>query len=163
MSLAVVKSEMSKMNYSNLLSLVHKPFVNCIRGSDKMVNGSPTGKVFVFLTGIVYGTLYWYRSSFGPIIDVLQSEFHATSSEIGLMTALFWFGYVILQIPCGVLLQYLTAKFIIIISSLLFAITTLLFSLPLDARSIIWLGFVMILTGVVAPPVWLASLKSPNN
>ena len=54
-----------------------------------IATGITAGKVFIALTGILYATQAWYRSSFGPIVDVLQSELHATSGEIGFMNALY--------------------------------------------------------------------------
>lgn len=118
-----------------------------------------SGKALICLCGVLYAANFWYRASFGPILDVLQSEFHATSGQIGLMTALFWFGYVLLQIPSGLLLQSVTVEFTIIVSTLLFAVTTLLFAVPFNVESIILPSGIMILSGIATAPVFLASTK----
>merc|ERR1719334_2181071 len=91
----------------------------------------------ICLSGILYATNFWYRGSFAPITDVLQSELNATSGQIGLISALFWFGYVILQIPSGLVLQYLTAESVAIASGFLFAISAFLFAIPTNSGSIV--------------------------
>lgn len=121
--------------------------------------GSTAGKVFIALTGILYAIQVWYRSSFGPIIDVVQSEIHATSGQIGLMNSLFWFGYMTCQIPSGLLLQYFTAELTVLISAVLTAITVFLFAVPINAGSIVLPFLAFGLSGIVTAPIFLASCK----
>ena len=139
--------------------LTSHPLLPSSSRTQTMTPNGFAGKLYICSTGIVFAVIYWYKASFAPIIDVLQSEFNATSSEIGLMTSLFWFGYVTFQIPSGLVLQYLTAEFTAILSSFLFAVTVCLFSLPFNVNSIIWPGIVMILSGIVCAPIFLTSMK----
>lgn len=124
-----------------------------------MVSRDNAAKLLILLTGILNATNSWYRSSFAPIIDILQTEFNATSGQIGLMTALFWFGYVILQIPSGLVLQYVTVEFALIISASLSAVAMFLFAIPINIDSVVFPSIIMIVSGILTAPVFLASCK----
>ena len=122
-------------------------------------NKQRVNQAFVWLTGILYATNFWYRASFAPITDVLQSEFNATSAEIGRMYALFWFGYVIFQIPSGLLLQYVSAEFVAVICGFLCAIAALFFALPIGGDSIVFPTAIMVLSGIASSPILLVKFK----
>ena len=75
------------------------------------------------------------------------------------MSALFWFGYVILQIPSGLVLQYVTAELVSIVSGLLFAISAFLFAIPTNSNTIVLPTIIMILSGIASAPLLLATFK----
>eukprot|EP01084_Bolivina_argentea_P203380 347385_1 len=110
---------------------------------------------FISLAAGLYTLSFFYRGSIAPITDVLEAEFNATSSQIGLMSSSFFFGYFILQIPCGILLQYITSEFIILLSAILFGITSLLFGLPMNTNSR-FSSIIMLISGIAIAPVFLA-------
>ena len=85
----------------------------------------------ITLGAITYLLTYFYRGSIAPITDVFETEFNATSSEVGFMSSVFWLSYFIVQIPCGIIIQFLKPEFILLISLILFTINTFLFSLHL--------------------------------
>ena len=115
--------------------------------------------LLIWCSGVLYGANFWYRSSFGPITDVLASEFNATSGQIGFISALFWFGYVLPQIPSGLFLQYVTAEFSIIISGCLFALSSFLFAIASYKDSVLFPSIAMVLSGIASAPVLLAMFK----
>eukprot|EP01083_Nonionella_stella_P263854 895794_1 len=64
-----------------------------------------TDYIIALFGGLTFCLFFFYRGSLSPIVDVLEQEFHATSSQIGLMSSLFYVGYAIIQIPCGFALE----------------------------------------------------------
>ena len=63
-----------------------------------MINHRYKDYLSVIFTGWLYVISYFFRGSIAPITDVLEHEFNATSSEIGLMSSLFWLTYSLLLI-----------------------------------------------------------------
>ena len=117
--------------------------------------------ITVVLTGWLYALTFFFRASIAPITDVLETEFNATSSEIGLMSSLFWLSYFIVQIPLGMLLQRTNTEIILIITSFFFSITSFLFGI-IKSETIILPAIFMLLSGILASPMFLcfASLVS---
>ena len=115
--------------------------------------------ILITLTAILYALGYFFRGSVAPITDVLETEFNATSGDIGLMSSLFWAGYFLLQIPSGLLLQHLSTEFVVLISAILFAITSGLFGLPFNKDNIILPSIIMFIAGTAIAPIFLAVLS----
>eukprot|EP01083_Nonionella_stella_P175838 613565_1 len=112
-----------------------------------------TDYLIALFGGLSYCLLFFYRGSLSPIVDVLEQEFHATSSQIGQMSSLFYVGYTIMQIPSGFALEILTAEFVILISGLGFALTSFLFGLSEDT---LYASTILSIAGVLGGPFWLA-------
>ena len=117
----------------------------------KLVDGT-----LIALTAMLYALGYFFRGSVAPITDVLEIEFNATSSQIGFMSSLFWFGYMFLQVPSGILLQKLNTEFIVLISAFLFMIASGLFGLPFNEGDITLPSIIMLISGAAAAPLFLA-------
>jgi len=122
---------------------------------------SHRNQLTVILTGCLYALSYFFRGSIAPITDVLETEFNATMSEIGLMSSLFWLSYCLVQIPIGILLQYMsTEKTInfILISSFSFFVSCTLFGV-IGSNSIILPSIFMLSAGILAAPFWLCFMS----
>eukprot|EP01083_Nonionella_stella_P175837 613562_1 len=109
----------------------------------------------VLFGGFIYCLLFFYRGSLSPIVDVLEQEFRATSSQIGQMSSLFYVGYAIIQIPCGFALEILTSEFVILTGGLGFSIASFLFGLSQD---ILYASIILFIAGVLGGPLWLACI-----
>eukprot|EP01083_Nonionella_stella_P043246 116686_1 len=112
-----------------------------------------TDYLLALFGGLIYCLVYFYRGSLSPIVDVLEREFHATSSQIGQMSSLFYVGYVIVQIPSGFALEILTPEFVILSAGLGFAIASFLFGL---SPNIEYASIILSITGVLGGPVFIA-------
>eukprot|EP01083_Nonionella_stella_P239748 838817_1 len=114
-----------------------------------------TGYFIVMLGGLTYCLIFFYRGSLSPIVDVLEQEFQATSSEIGQISSLFYVGYTIVQIPCGFALEILSAEFVILTACLGFSSTSFLFGLSQDTR---FASTIFSVAGILGAPGWLACI-----
>eukprot|EP01083_Nonionella_stella_P292330 994275_1 len=112
-----------------------------------------TDYLIALFGGLSYCLLFFYRGSLSPIVDVLEQEFHATSSQIGQMSSLFYVGYTIMQIPSGFALEILTPEFVILSAGLGFAIASFLFGL---SPNIEYASIILSITGVLGGPVFIA-------
>eukprot|EP01083_Nonionella_stella_P120268 360235_1 len=112
-----------------------------------------TDYFIVLFAALTFCLFYFYRGSLSPIVDVLEQEFHATSSQIGQMSSLFYVGYTIMQIPSGFALEILTPEFVILSAGLGFAIASFLFGL---SPNIEYASIILSITGVLGGPVFIA-------
>eukprot|EP01083_Nonionella_stella_P292329 994268_1 len=115
-----------------------------------------TDYLIVVLGGLMYCLFFFYRGSLSPIVDVLGQELHATSSEIGQLSSLFYVGYTVMQMPSGFALEILSAEFVMLTSSLGFTITASLFGL---SQHILYGSIIMCIAGVVGGPLWLGCVS----
>eukprot|EP01083_Nonionella_stella_P176854 619976_1 len=113
------------------------------------------GYFIVVLGGLIFCLVFFYRGSLSPIVDVLEQQFYATSSEIGQMSSLFYVGYTVVQIPSGFALEILSAEFVILTSGLGFSITSFLFGLSQDT---VYASVILSIAGVLGGPVFLTYL-----
>ena len=85
--------------------------------------------MFYCIIAQIYTIGYFLRSAIAPITDVLEEEFHATTSQIGLCSSLLFIGYFTMQIPSGMLLQVYNPEFVSMCCSLLMGLCSALFVL----------------------------------
>eukprot|EP01083_Nonionella_stella_P043247 116688_1 len=109
----------------------------------------------VLFGGFIYCLLFFYRGSLSPIVDVLEQEFRATSSQIGQMSSLFYVGYTITQIPSGFALEILSAEFVILTGGFGFTVISFLFGLSHDT---LYASTILSIAGVLGGPLWLATI-----
>eukprot|EP01084_Bolivina_argentea_P300722 518619_1 len=109
----------------------------------------------ILLAGLIYSFVFFYRNSLAPILDVLEDEFHATSSEIGMMSSLLWLGYFTLQFPAGFVLEKFAVEFVIFVSAVGLSIASLLFGISTD---ITFASIALALSGVSVSCVFLATI-----
>eukprot|EP01083_Nonionella_stella_P289113 983933_1 len=112
-----------------------------------------TDYFIVLFAALTFCLFYFYRGSLSPIVDVLEQEFHATSSEIGQMSSVFYVGYTIIQTPAGFALEILSAEFVILTAGLGFSITAFLFSLSQDT---VYASTIQCFAGILGGPLFVA-------
>eukprot|EP01084_Bolivina_argentea_P248488 415684_1 len=103
-----------------------------------------------------YSTLWWYRGSIAPIVDVLEEELHATASDIGFLSSIMYIGYSSMQLPTGLLLQIYSPEFITFISSFGLTITSLLFSI---SNNLTFTTIIQLFSGILIGPIWVTCLS----
>eukprot|EP01083_Nonionella_stella_P073663 199398_1 len=109
----------------------------------------------VIFGGLIFCLIFFYRGSLSPIVDVLEQEFHATSSQIGKMASLFYVGYTVVQIPSGFALEILSAEFLILTAGFGFTAAAFLFGLSQDTS---YASTILSIAGVLGGPVWISCL-----
>eukprot|EP01083_Nonionella_stella_P263853 895792_1 len=114
-----------------------------------------TDYLIALFGGLTFCLFFFYRGSLSPIVDVLEQEFHATSSQIGLMSSLFYVGYTITQIPSGFALEILSAEFVILTGGFGFTVISFLFGLSHDT---LYASTILSIAGVLGGPLWLATI-----
>eukprot|EP01084_Bolivina_argentea_P061896 113146_1 len=125
-------------------------------GSSTILDRSFSTILFISVGVWLYMAGYFYRGSLGPIVDPLQLEFKGTSSDIGLISSIFWLGYSIFQIPSGFLLQYFTPELILIIASFFLGITSASFGLPFNKNSVTLPAIIMFISGIAFAPSYIS-------
>lgn len=79
------------------------------------------------------GLFYFYemvlRASPSVMANDLMRDFNVTSTALGVLGSFYYYAYVALQIPCGVIVDRLGTRIVITVSTLLCVIGTLLFGL----------------------------------
>lgn len=78
------------------------------------------------------GLFYFYemilRASPSVMVDDLMRDFGVTSTALGVLSSFYYYSYVILQIPCGMIVDRLGSRRVITFSALLCAIGSLCFA-----------------------------------
>ena len=71
--------------------------------------------------------LYEYIFTVSPSVmtNELMRDFGVTSTALGVLVSFYYFSYVILQIPCGIIVDYLGTRKVITFSALLCVIIVL--------------------------------------
>ncbi|MDR1289083.1 MAG: MFS transporter [Holosporales bacterium] len=70
------------------------------------------------------------RVSPSVMTEGLMSSFNATSTLIGILVSFYYYSYTILQLPCGIMLDKLGAKNLLLVSALLCVVGSCLFASP---------------------------------
>lgn len=106
------------------------------------------------------GLFYLYemvlRASPGIMANDLMRDFEVTSTALGVLGSFYYYAYVALQIPCGVIVDRLGTRIVITASTLLCVIGTFLFALS-EALPLAQLG--RFLVGAGSACAFLSCLK----
>ncbi len=96
---------------------------------------------------LVFGWVgnYMVRMAFSPLLEPVMAEFRLSHAEAGFLFSIFFYGYVAMQIPSGLLGDRFGRKRVLVTGILLVAMATLLTGL---ARSLAVLGLARLLTGL---------------
>jgi len=81
----------------------------------------------VFLNALLFGNLFFFRASLGPISDVLEDEFGMSSSGLSLLSSSFYWIYVPANIPWGLFMQIYVPEASSIFAAFTLTITCVLF------------------------------------
>src|SRR5262245_21855310 len=98
-------------------------------------------------TLIVFGWIgnYMVRMAFSPLLEAIRAEFALSHAGAGFLFSIFFYGYIAMQVPAGVLGDRLGRKRVLVSSILLVAAAAGLTSL---APTLAILGLARLLTGL---------------
>jgi len=101
---------------------------------DVAASSSPKGKSTSY-AWVIWGTaalfyLYEYvlRASPGVMTNELMHDFGVTSTALGIFTSAYYFSYVPLQVPCGIIVDWLGARRVISIYDFLCTLGSFIFA-----------------------------------
>lgn len=96
---------------------------------------------------LVFGWIgnYMVRMALSPLLDPVMAEFGLSHAEAGFLFSVFFYGYVFMQIPAGLLGDRFGRKRVLIAGILLVALGALLTGL---ARTLVVLGLARLVTGL---------------
>ncbi len=86
-----------------------------------------------------------YYTDYSPLIPAMHTELHISSEQAGLFSTLFFLGLAAAYIPAGLLIDRYGARFVLLISTFVFAVGGLL--LPLFPN-VTWLLAWRLITGI---------------
>jgi len=96
---------------------------------------------------LVFGWIgnYMVRMAFSPLLGPVMAEFGLSHAEAGFLFSVFFYGYVAMQIPAGLLGDRFGRKRVLIVGILLVAASALMTGL---ARTLVVLGLARLVTGL---------------
>lgn len=86
------------------------------------------GIVAWVLASSFFLTEYFVRVSVGVLSPHLINEFHVDAAAVGLLSAYFYYSYVAMQIPVGIMVDRLGARNLLSIATVIFGMACILFS-----------------------------------
>lgn len=99
---------------------------------------------------------YILRVSPSVMTNEIAIDFVATSTTIGVMASYYYYAYVSLQIPCGVIVDWLGARRVITFSALLCVVGSFMFSYATTMEMAKWARFLM---GAGSACAYLSTMK----
>ncbi|RLK63499.1 MFS transporter [Atopobacter sp. AH10] len=121
-----------------------------------------------FITYSIYALIYvfvaFHRNSPGVLKDPIQATFGASIQDFALITGFFFYPYLLMQLPAGILTDKLGPKKIMFISSLVTGLGSFLFSIAPNmmmmylARALVGLGVSTVFVSLVkVQHTWFSS------
>eukprot|EP01084_Bolivina_argentea_P005812 10970_1 len=121
------------------------------------VSSSRSYKYFCFtIAASVWFYAAYFRTSFGPIADVLENEFDTNTSGVTLINSVYYLTYSFLVIPYGILLQKISPKYLLLYSAFGFAISSLLFSF---SNNLVYATIISGICGGLTAPTFISIIK----
>jgi sugar phosphate permease len=65
------------------------------------------------------------RANIGVVVPYIKKDFELSNTEIGALASLFFFGYAIIQVPCGLLYQRFGVRWIFSFAMLMTSVSTM--------------------------------------
>ena len=103
-----------------------------------------------------YLTAFFFRASPAVMTAELMRDFHISAKQLGTLSAFYFYAYVLMQVPVGVLVDSWGAKKLLVLGSLLSAAGTLLFA-STDNFMLACTGRAMV--GAATAVGWIVTLK----
>lgn len=96
---------------------------------------------------LVFGWIgnYMVRMAFSPLLEPVMAEFRLSHAEAGFLFSVFFYGYVAMQVPAGLLGDRFGRKRVLITGILLVALAALVTGF---ARTLVVLGLARLVTGL---------------
>ena len=124
---------------------------------------SPPQKAAWFVWGLgalFYLMGFFHRVAPAVMTEELMREFNINATALGNLSAFYFYSYVAMQIPTGILSDTLGPRRLLTIGSLVAGIGTLIFAL---SSHIIWADFGRLLIGGSVAVAFVGLLKVANN
>jgi MFS family permease len=99
---------------------------------------------------------YVLRASPGVMTNELMRDFGVTSTALGVFSSAYYFSYVPLQVPCGMIVDWLGTRRVVTISAVICTIGSFLFA---GSESILVASFARIFMGVGSACAYISCLK----
>ena len=103
-----------------------------------------------------YLTAFFFRASPAVMTGELMRDFHISAKQLGTLSACYFYAYVLMQVPVGVLVDSWGAKKLLVLGSLISAAGTLLFA-STDNFVLACTGRAMV--GAATAVGWIVTLK----
>ena len=103
-----------------------------------------------------YLTAFFFRASPAVMTAELMRDFHINAKQLGTLSAYYFYAYVLMQVPVGVLVDSWGAKKLLVLGSLVSAAGTLLFA-STDNFVLACTGRAMV--GAATAVGWIVTLK----
>ena len=130
-----------------------------------MLNSPQTKQLFrlrwtaFVIVGLAYVLSFFHRFAPAAISSDLQQTFHASAAELGGLAATYFYVYMVMQIPTGILVDTLGPRRVTAIGGVIAAIGSLLFGMA-DTLTIASLGRLLVGLGVSVTFISLLKLNA---
>ena len=104
-----------------------KPTQSASKGVSQTQQRKWTDYAYIACIMLSFGSSFFARVSIAPITDVLEKEFHTTSSGVGVLASAYYISYVVCLMPIGFVLEVFSCEVLIIVSTFIMCIGSLVF------------------------------------
>lgn len=122
------------------------------------------GRTRLVLICMVAALFYLYeflvRVSPSAMVHLSMQHFHVNIAGIGWLSAVFFFGYVPMQLPGGLLLDYLGGRRLLALATFFCALASLFFGLT---DSLIWAALLRFFMGICGAVAFIGALYVVSN
>lgn len=125
------------------------------RTNDAPALGGPTAWLVWVLAALCFGYAFFHRVAPSVMVSDLMRDFSIGAGMLGTLSALYFYPYVLLQIPLGALLDRFGTRLLLTIAMMIAALGSILFAMA-DSLYIAYLGRIMI--GIGSSVGFLGSL-----
>ncbi|HZW26003.1 MAG TPA: MFS transporter [Gallionella sp.] len=112
-----------------------------------------------FIVGLAYALSFFHRFAPAAISGDLQQDFHASGAELGGLAATYFYVYMLMQIPTGVLVDTLGSRRVVVIGGLIASLGSILFGMA-DTLAIASAGRLLVGLGVSVTFIALLKLNA---
>ena len=122
------------------------------------LKASTAGYAWIIWSAAAMFYLYEYvlRASPGVMANELMRDFGVTSTALGVFTSAYYFSYVPLQVPCGMIVDWLGTRRVVTISAILCTIGSFVFA---GSESVLVASVARFFMGVGSACAYLSCLK----
>lgn len=108
------------------------------------------------LLALIYAFVFFHRLSIGVMREDLMSEFSINAVTFANIGATYFYVYLIMQIPSGILVDFIGAKRLIVIGTLVAGVGSMIFSI---APKIVWIFIGRFIVGLGVSVIFVSILK----
>ena len=112
-----------------------------------------------FIVGLAYVLSFFHRFAPAAISGDLQQAFHASGAELGGLAATYFYVYMLMQIPTGILVDTLGSRRVVVTGGLVASIGSILFGMA-DTLAIASIGRLLVGLGVSVTFIALLKLNA---